>query len=159
MKKVNIIAVPRQEHASPKGAYGCSFQEISVALGANGESPDPENRHPFDLALVRIPAGKRLCPYHAHSEQWELYVIISGRGQMRHPGGVEELSPGDSIMLPPNEAHQIMNPGPQELVYYVIADNPTGEWCHYPDSGKFLVRGRSRHVLAGKSVDYLDGEE
>jgi hypothetical protein len=44
---------------------------------------------------------------------------------------------------------------------YIVADNPVGESCYYPDSDKFSVQrfGRPRVVMKGKEVPYLEGEE
>jgi hypothetical protein len=46
-------------------------------------------------------------------------------------------------------------------VLYVVADNPIGESCHYPDTGKWLVRSPERRVLRpdAQDHDYYDGEE
>jgi len=43
----------------------------------------------------------------------------------------------------------------------VIADNPRGDSCFYPDSGKFAVwkEGDDEVIVKGKETDYFDGEE
>jgi hypothetical protein len=43
----------------------------------------------------------------------------------------------------------------------VIADNPRGDTCHYPDSGKFAVvkEGNEEVIVKGTEADYFDGEE
>ena len=41
----------------------------------------------------------------------------------------------------------------------LVADNPLGESCHYPDSKKWLVRSPERRLFRGDSVDYYDEEE
>jgi len=69
MRKVNIKEVPEQERKSPKGKFERTFKNISVALGREPASLDLSKRHPFDLALVRIPKDKTLCPYHAHAAE------------------------------------------------------------------------------------------
>jgi uncharacterized cupin superfamily protein len=100
------------------------------------------------------------CPYHAHSAQWELYVVISGAGKVRHSEGITEISTGDVFLFAPNEAHQIFNEGKDDLVYYVVADNPLGGSCYYPDSKKWLVcQPTDGVVLKGSQADYFDGEE
>jgi mannose-6-phosphate isomerase-like protein (cupin superfamily) len=81
-------------------------------------------RHPFDLALVRIPKGKSLCPYHAHAAESELYLVVSGRGNVRDKNGIAEVGPGDAFLFQPGEPHQLTNGGDEDFVYYVIADNP-----------------------------------
>jgi uncharacterized cupin superfamily protein len=86
--------------------------------------------------------------------------VVFGRGLVRDDAGTTEVVAGDSFMFGPGEAHQISNPGPEDLLYHVIADNPVGESCHYPDSGKWSVMAGSQRVIAkGSATSYLDGEE
>jgi len=160
MRKINVTTIVERETKSPKGKYRSTIKEISLALGREPRSLDLTKRHPFDLALVRIPPGAANCPYHAHSAQWELYLVISGTGSVRHPEGITEVSVGDAFVFGPGQAHQLVNPGEQDLVYYVIADNPFGTTCYYPDSKKWLVGQPSdRVVLKGVETDYYDCEE
>ena len=42
---------------------------------------------------------------------------------------------------------------------WVSADNPIGESCHYPDSGKWLIRSPERRLIRSGALDYYDGEE
>ncbi|HVI81931.1 MAG TPA: cupin domain-containing protein [Chthoniobacterales bacterium] len=161
MRKVNLKDVEWQERQSPKGKFGRKIKEISVALGRDSQSLDLAKRHPFDLALVSIPKGKSLCPYHSHSSESELYLVVSGRGTIRDKDGRTEVGPGDAFFFGPGEAHQLSNAGDEDFVYYVIADNPRGDSCFYPDSGKFAVwkEGDDEVIVKGKETDYFDGEE
>jgi uncharacterized cupin superfamily protein len=160
MHKINLSEVKVSERQSPKGKFHARYQEISLALGRERDSLDLRKRHPFDLALVRVPAGGALCPYHAHSAQSELYLIVSGRGSARDETGTAEIVAGDAFFFGPGEAHQIANPGPEELTYYVIADNPLGDSCYYPDSKKWAVlRPPDSVIIKGSETSYFDGEE
>src|SRR5213592_3928441 len=166
MEKVNLRDIQERVRQSPKGKFGRSMKEISVALGRDPESLDLRKRHPFDLALVRIPKGKTLCPYHAHAAESELYLVVSGRGNVRDKDGIAEVGAGDAFFFQPGEAHQLSNAGDEDFVYYVIADNPrsggtTGDSCYYPDSGKWAVtRDATEEVIVkGTEADYFDGEE
>jgi uncharacterized cupin superfamily protein len=160
MRKVNVHEVVERERKSPKGKYHAHMKEVSVALGREPDSLDLAKRHPFDLALMRVPPGKLFGLYHAHSAQWELYVAVSGIGTVRHEGGSTEVFPGDAFLFAPNEAHQIINQGHEDFVYYVIADNPVGGSCYYPDSKKWMVSLPSHGLLLrGNEVDYFEGEE
>ena len=166
MRKVNVTDVAEVERKSPKGKFGRLTKNISIALGREPESLDLLKRHPFDLALVRIPKGKTLCPYHAHAAESELYLVVSGVGSVRDKDGTTEVGPGDAFLFQPGEAHQLSNAGDEDFVYYVIADNPrsggiTGDSCYYPDSGKWAVTidGREEIVVKGMETDYFDGEE
>ena len=162
MRKVNINEIKEEAWQSPGGKYAVFFKGISEALGREPSSLDLSKRHPFDLEWNRVPPGKRNFPYHAHSAQWELYLVISGEGSVRHKDGIIEVEAGDAFIFGPDEAHQLINSGEEDLVYYVIADNPIGESAYYPDSGKWKANKSSaadRVVIKGPETDYFDGEE
>ena len=166
MHKVNLNEILEQERKSPKGKFRRFTKNISIALGRQPESLDLSKRHPFDLALVRIPKGKFLCPYHSHSAESEHYLVLSGKGKVRDKDGWTEVGPGDAFFFGPGEAHQLASAGEEDFVYYVIADNPrsgstTGDSCYYPDSRKWAVTtdARDEIVVKGTETDYFDGEE
>jgi len=116
-------------------------------------------RHPFDVEILRVPPGQIPYPFHSHSAQWEFYHVISGTGKARDKEGLTPIEAGDAFIFPPGEPHQLINDGAADLVIYVVADNPMGESCHYPDSDKWLVRSPERKLLRGEASDYFDGEE
>jgi uncharacterized cupin superfamily protein len=161
MRKVNLKDVEWVERQSPKGKFGRKSKNISVALGREPDSLDLAKRWPFDLALVSIPTGKSLCPYHSHSAESEHYLVVSGKGKVRDKDGWTEVVAGDAFFFGPGEAHQLANAGEEDFVYYVIADNPRGDTCFYPDSGKFIAikEGGEEVVMKGTEADYFDGEE
>ena len=161
MKKINLGQIQENERRSPTGKYHRFLTNISIALGREQDSPDLNKRHPFDFALARIPPGASFCPYHAESAQWELYLVVSGRGKVRDATGTSEVFVGDSFLFKPGEAHQLSNAGEEDFVYYVVADNPIGDSCYYPDSGKWAValEGPETEIVKGKIADYFDGEE
>ncbi len=137
MRKVNINEIKEEAWQSPGGKYAVSFKGISEALGREPTSLD-------------------------HSAQWELYLIVSGEGNVRHKNGTTEVVAGDAFIFGPDQPHQLINSGQEDLVYYVIADNPIGESAYYPDSGKWKVNKSSpadRVVIKGRETDYFDGEE
>jgi len=158
MKKINLLAVPTEECKSPKGRYRLFRQDISEAMRqGNGEKPRSTS-WPFEVELVRLPTGAVNWPYHSHSAQWEFYLIVAGRGQVRTPAGILEVREGDYLMHPPGEAHQLLNTGATDLIYYVIADTPASDVCHYPDSAKVSVPGQPK-PLRVQPADYFEGEE
>jgi uncharacterized cupin superfamily protein len=159
MRKVNTKDIKEETWASPKGKFGGAGKEVSEALGRNPASTDLMERHPFDVEICRIPGGKTHCPYHSHSAQWEFYHVISGRGLVRHKEGSTPIETGDAFIFKPGEPHQLINNSSEDLVLYVVADNPIGESCHYPDSQKWLVRSPERKLIRSNSLEYYDGEE
>jgi len=159
MRKVNTKDIAELTWSSPKGKFGGAGKEISEELGRKPDSTDLKERHPFDVEISRIPAGKSACPYHSHSAQWEFYHVISGSGVVRQQDGTTRIEVGDAFIFRPGQPHQIINNGTDDLVLYIVADNPIGESCHYPDSGKWLVRSPESTVIRSNNLDYYDGEE
>ena len=159
MKKLNTNDIAEVNWTSPKGKFAGTGKEISEELGRKPESLDLNERHPFDVEISRVPPGKSPCPYHSHSAQWEFYHVISGKGVVRHKDGTTAIDTGDAFIFKPGEPHQITNAGTQDLILYVVADNPIGESCHYPDSGKWLVRSPEFRLMRSEDLDYYEGEE
>jgi len=159
MNKVNLRDIPDQVWSSPKGTYQGSSKELSVALGREPASTDLLKRHPFDVELLRVAPGQKPYVYHSHAAQWEFYHVLSGRGAVRHKDGTTPVEAGDAFLFKPDEPHGLHNDGTEDLVVMVIADNPIGESCHYPDSNKWIVRSPERRLIRSEPLDYYDGEE
>src|SRR5437660_12226342 len=111
MRKVNLKDVEWVERQSPKGKFHRFMKSISVALGRDPESLDLGKRHPFDLALVSIPKGKALCPYHSHSIESELYLVVSGRGSIRDKSGSTIATADDAFFFGTGGAHRTPKAG------------------------------------------------
>jgi uncharacterized cupin superfamily protein len=159
MHKINTNQIEEESWSSPKGTFASAGRQVSESLGRKPQSTDLMERHPFDVEIQRIPPGKAGYPYHSHSAQWEFYHVISGRGSVRHKDGTTAIEPGDAFIFKPGEPHQLINDGKENLVVYVVADNPIGESCHYPDSQKWIVRSPERRLIRSEPLDYYDGEE
>jgi uncharacterized cupin superfamily protein len=160
MRKINTNRLAEVTWSSPKGKFVGAGKEVSEALGRKPLSTDLQERHPFDIEICRIPPGKSAYPYHSHSAQWEFYHVISGRGIVRHRDGTTPIEPGDAFIFPPGEPHQLTNSdSAEDLIVYVIADNPIGESCYYPDSRKWLVRSPERRLIRSDALEYYQGEE
>lgn len=159
MHKINTKDIIEDAWSSPKGKFAGASKGISEALGRKPFSTDLKERHPFDVEITRVPPGQAPYPYHLHSAQWEFYHVISGKGIVRHKDGTTPIEAGDAFIFPPDEPHHFTNDGTEDLVFYIVADNPIGESAYYPDSKKWLVRSPERRLMRGESLDYYDGEE
>lgn len=159
MQKVNTKQLDEQPWSSPKGKFKGTGIEISEALGRKPRSTDLMERHPFDVEILRIAPGETPYPFHLHSAQWEFYHVISGSGAVRHADGTTPIEQGDAMIFRPNEPHQLINDGSEDLLLYVVADNPIGESHYYPDSNKWGVGSPNRVNLRSEPIDYFDGEE
>jgi len=159
MLKVNTNNMVEFTWSSPKGKFAGAGKEISEELGRKPQSMDLNERHPFDVEICRIAPGMTPYPYHSHSAQWEFYHVLSGNGLVRHQDGTTEIEPGDAFIFEPGQPHQITNNGSEELQLLIVADNPIGESCYYPDSDKWLVKSPESRMMRSDPLDYYDGEE
>ncbi|QQP94991.1 cupin domain-containing protein [Lysobacter enzymogenes] len=114
-----------------------------------------------------VPPGKRVCPYHLHYAQEEMFIVIEGSGTLRVAGELLPIKAGDVVCIPPGPEypHQIINTSPGVLKYLSIATTDDPEICVYPDSGKFMAEANLGGEQAfefigrnGEGVDYWDGE-
>src|SRR6266540_4066807 len=124
MRKVNTNTIKEITWSSPKGKFAGAGKQISEELGRKPQSTDLRERHPFDVEICRIPPGKANYPYHAHSAQWEFYQVISGKGMVRDKDGNTPIMEGDAFIFEPGEPHQLINDGTEDLILFVVADNP-----------------------------------
>jgi uncharacterized cupin superfamily protein len=111
--------------------------------------------------------GKRVCPYHLHHAQEEMFVVLEGSGTLRVAGEMLPIKAGDVIFIPagPEYPHQIINSSEATLKYLSISTMEEPEICEYPDSGKFMAEGsmdreQPFEVIAkiGSNLGYWDGE-
>jgi uncharacterized cupin superfamily protein len=160
MNKINLAEISIERSRSPKGQYRRLSQHVSQALaGVNGIGSSGLAQ-PFEVDLVRVPAGAINWPFHSHSVKWELYLILAGRGQVRTPAGMADVREGDCLVHPPGEAHQITNTGATDLVYYIVSDNPVSDLRHFPDTDKWLLPGQQGPVkVSAAASSCFDGEE
>jgi uncharacterized cupin superfamily protein len=121
-------------------------------------------------SLYEIPPGEATFPYHAHTANEELLIVLSGRPHLRTPEGWRELEPGEVVAFPvgPDGAHQLHNRSPENARVLVVSTMVAPEVNLYPDSGKLMAATRAPGA-AGEgfqeayerdgSVDYWQGEE
>jgi mannose-6-phosphate isomerase-like protein (cupin superfamily) len=79
--------------------------------------------------------------------------VISGSRVVRHKEGTTPIEVGDAFLFKPNEPHQITNDGAQDLILYVVADNPLGESYYHPDSNEWTVPIPVRRVIRSEAQD------
>jgi uncharacterized cupin superfamily protein len=115
-----------------------------------------------------IAPGKRICPYHLHHAQEEMFIILEGSGTLRVAGEMLPLKKGDVIFIPPGPEypHQIINTSEAPLKYLSISTQEDPEIYEYPDSGKFMAEGSLRSERPFEVIqrleppmDYWEGEE
>jgi uncharacterized cupin superfamily protein len=135
------------------------------------------NRGPFEqqrkelggdmlkCGLWQLAPGKKSFPFHAHQVTEEALFVVSGRAKVRSTDGEHVIVAGDYVSFPPGVPHQLINDGPEPLVYLGMSAHKGVDVVDYPDSGKVALSigsfptGR-RAVFRNKDqADYFEGEE
>jgi uncharacterized cupin superfamily protein len=157
MTKIRIDSIREQELRSPNSHYHVFRKNISEALGGKKDTGTAGGGHPLDLELARLPPGAMNFPFHAHYAQWELFIFVSGNGELRGPDTTMPIGPGEAVMFPPGDAHCITNTGSEDLVYYVIADHPLADVIFYPDRGNWFVKPQRKCFTMLETSYYPEG--
>jgi uncharacterized cupin superfamily protein len=158
MKKANLNRMKWMERKSPGGRYHKFRRDVSAEFAKASAGARLPGQEPFEVEMVRLPPGAANFPFHSHSAEWEFYLVVSGTGTMRAGRKRVKIRPGDCLLNPPGEAHQIINTGQEDLVYYCIANNSVTDVWHYPDSNKWGSTAMPGFFRT-KPADYYDGEE
>lgn len=66
-----------------------------------------------------LPAG-RSFRLHLHQDMQEVFVMISGRVEMRVGDQQRDLGPGDTVIVDAGEVHQMTNSGDESAEYIVF---------------------------------------
>lgn len=91
------------------------------------------------VTCVQANAGSRQ-PLHSHPDSEQVYVIVSGRGEMTVDEETQGVAAVTLVFIPPGAEHAIYNPGPEELVYVSAAAPPfemrTGAFAYGPPAAE-----------------------
>jgi mannose-6-phosphate isomerase-like protein (cupin superfamily) len=87
------------------------YELIGRAVGQPTES--------HSLAHVKIPPGKASLPHH-HPLAEESYYILAGRGRMVLGDEETVVVPGQAVVIPPTQMHQVFNIGDTDLELLAI---------------------------------------
>ena len=116
------------------------------------------------VAFYTLPPGKSSYPFHYHTNNEEVFYIISGSGVLETYGAKYPLAAGDIVVCPAgkNGAHKITNLSETEnLVYLDVDTNNTPDIAYYPHSDKLGIRAKGGirdNYKSDNKVDYYDGE-
>lgn len=122
------------DRAAPEG-YAARFAAVGERLGARM----------LGYSLIEIEPGCRASPLHNHRCNEEMFLIFDGEGTIRIGAERHPIRAGDVIACPPGgpeTAHQIENTSGKPLRYLAVSTMVEPDVIDYPDSGKFLVKGR-----------------
>ena len=110
------------------------------------------------LCHVTVAAGKEGAPFHCHSAEEEIFVILEGGGTVHLGEEQEAVRAGHVLGRPPGTgiAHSF-RAGDEGMTYLAYGTRDTNDIAYYPRSKKFYIRGIG---LIGRleSLEYADGE-
>lgn len=139
-----LVPPQRMRH----GAVDSEWRDLGVAGGSVASG----------MNYVKVASGACSCPFHCHSAEEELFVVLAGSGTLRlgderhavHAGHVLARPPGTGI------AHQFIA-GDEGLTLLAWGTHELGDVVWYPDSKKVNLRGIG---VKGRiePLDYWDGE-
>lgn len=143
---------------SEKGDFAEQYSGVSEKVGAQ--------KLGYSVAIIQ--PGKKVCPFHNHRVNEEMFLVLEGTGTLRFGDKEYAIKKDDVIACPPGGrevAHQIINTSDKPLKYFCLSTNEPVDVCEYPDSNKimsFVVtpgEERFKHISSmDKSVDYYEGE-
>jgi uncharacterized cupin superfamily protein/glyoxylase-like metal-dependent hydrolase (beta-lactamase superfamily II) len=147
--RVNVDELEYDFSEGVDGKYASHDAEIGWYIGARR----------LGYQMVRLPAGARFCPMHAHDKEEELFYVIEGRPTVRTPRGDLQLRPGDFMAFPVGDrgAHELLNESDADALLLLLGADDDDEVVYYPDSHKVLAC-RRRLTMREDRLDYYDGE-
>lgn len=148
--RVNFDELAYVPYVAPP-PFGSSDAETGLLLGAEK----------LGYLALKLAPGQAVCPYHWHTAEEELFVVIAGTPTLRTPKGTFALRAGDVIAFPtgPGGAHRLQNDSDGEAHVLLIANNEeTSDSCFYPDSHKHVVGGTDLLTTDEPALEYFDGE-
>ena len=80
-------------------------------------SPRNSSVESMSIAEIKIPVGVEIVPHHHVME--EVYHVVSGTGLMMVEDELQQLVPGDTVVIAADEWHNIKNNGDEELLLVV----------------------------------------
>jgi uncharacterized cupin superfamily protein len=110
----------------------------------------------IDFELTEVPPGRQNCPLHRHDGAEEVFIVVSGRGEVHTEGGRVPLRAGDVLGFPPRYqvAHAIVNTGDEPLRYFAF-----GAPAETLDMVDYVTPGVRRELTAfGKSHRFYPPE-
>jgi uncharacterized cupin superfamily protein len=148
--RVNVDELRFLRGADDVPPFTAGYAEAGWLLGAEQ----------MEYAVGHLRRGEHYCPYHWHSAQEELFVVLAGTPSIRTPRGTFGLRRGDVVAFPTGAqgAHRLWNDGEEDAVVLLIATAGASDLCYYPDSHKVMLGDPGPVVRDGPELDYFADE-
>jgi uncharacterized cupin superfamily protein len=154
LRRVNLHDVAVEADTSEPEPYGGGMARFGPQIGARM----------LGGSLYELAPGQSICPYHYEYGNEEWLLVVTGRVAVRHPGGEDDLGPGDLVCFAEGAdgAHQVTNRTGETVRVLMVSTTHEPSVAVYPDSDKIGVwpgDDRDRIMVRRDSgVDYWAGE-
>ena len=139
------------DDSRPEG-YKAGSVRLSPVIGASR----------MVATVYELPPGESTWPYHYEYGAEEWAMVLAGRPILRHPGGEQELEPGDVVCFPegPEGAHKFTNQTGETARLMITSTFARPAVAVFPDSDKLGVwpNGDEPAIVRRELVDYWEGE-
>ena len=154
VRRVNIFSAAAEGWDDRPESYRLAAARLGPLIGATR----------VGATVYDLPPGQSSFPYHYEYGCEEWLLVVAGRPTLRHPGGEDELEPGDLVCFPegPEGAHKVTNRTEETVRVMILSTKAFPAVAVYPDSDKIGVftEDESADVLVRResAVDYWNRE-
>jgi uncharacterized cupin superfamily protein len=152
MRRFNVFAPEFTYDGSRPDGYKAGSARLSPVIGSSR----------MVATVYELPAGESTWPYHYEYGAEEWAIVLAGRPTLRHPGGEDELEPGDVVCFPegPDGAHKLTNRTGETARLMITSTFARPAVAVFPDSDKVGVwpDGDEATIVQRDLVDYWQGE-
>jgi uncharacterized cupin superfamily protein len=151
------------EFDEPTDRPGFTYRRARIGWQAGSER--------LGASVYEVEPGNACFPYHWHSANEEMLIVLSGRPTLRTPAGERVLEEGEVVAFRLGEegAHQVVNRSEGTVRFLIVSEMNPVDLNGYPDSGKILATNRApggRPVPGSRAfsfresdaVDYMEDE-
>jgi uncharacterized cupin superfamily protein len=153
-RRVNLFGAGVEDWSGRPDGYRLAFARLAPQIGAAR----------IGATIYDIPPGQSTFPYHYEHGCEEWLLVVAGRPTLRHPGGEDELEPGDLVCFPegPEGAHKVTNGTGETARVMILSTKAFPAVAVYPDSDKvgIFTEDEADDVMVRREsgVDYWDRE-
>lgn len=154
MRRANLFSAEVAHDADDPVGFEAGYVRLGPQIGATA----------MGATVYELGPGQSNCPYHYEYGCEEWLLVVEGRVTIRHPGGEDELEPGDLVCFPegPEGAHRVTNKSDGTVRVMILSTKGDPAIAVYPDSDKIgIFSGNDADqvmVHRESNVGYWDGE-
>jgi uncharacterized cupin superfamily protein len=154
LNRVNLFRAGVEDMPERRDGYRLAYARLGPQIGAAK----------IGATVYELPPGQSTFPYHYEHGCEEWLLVVAGRPTLRHPGGEDELEPGDLVCFPegPEGAHKVTNSTNETARLVILSTKASPAVAVYPDSDKIGVftEDEADDVMVRREsgVDYWDRE-